>query len=102
MKQSFRAYLPRLEAAVDFAALVEEVAAAPRALVGAQDASRARAPAPDPGAPTLIVVGPEAGFADDEMALLQDAGAVPVSVSRHRLRSETAAVALVAALAQVD
>jgi 16S rRNA (uracil1498-N3)-methyltransferase len=102
MKQSFRAFLPRVEAAVSFTALLDEVAAAPRALVGAQHGKR-RAEMPDGSSrATLVVVGPEAGFAEEEMAALEGAGAVPLSVSRHRLRSETAAVALVAALAQAD
>jgi len=42
----------------------------------------------------LVLVGPEAGFTDDETRLLNDSGAVPVSYGEHRLRMETAAIIL--------
>jgi 16S rRNA (uracil1498-N3)-methyltransferase len=44
----------------------------------------------------LLVVGPEGGFAPEEDALLGKSGVLRLSLGRHRLRSETAAVALVA------
>lgn len=47
------------------------------------------------GAITLVV-GPEGGFTDDEIALAQDAGAMPVSLGPRILRAETAAVYAVA------
>ncbi len=40
-------------------------------------------------------VGPEGGFSPDEMGCLVSAGAVPVSLGKARLRTETAAVAVV-------
>jgi 16S rRNA (uracil1498-N3)-methyltransferase len=39
-------------------------------------------------------VGPEGGFSPDEIGSLVNAGALPVSLSRARLRTETAAMAL--------
>ena len=43
--------------------------------------------------PTLrILIGPEGGFAADEIADAQEAGAVPVGLGNRRLRAETAAI----------
>jgi 16S rRNA (uracil1498-N3)-methyltransferase len=49
------------------------------------------------GAVTLAS-GPEAGFSDDEEAMLADAGFVPVRLGPRVLRTETAALAALAAL----
>ncbi len=100
MKQSGRAWLPSVGGARSLLSLAGEVALGRfgRAVVG------------DLGAPALAttsrmgdvlaIVGPEAGFTDAEVARLVDAGAERASVSSHRLRAETAAVVLVAALAR--
>jgi 16S rRNA (uracil1498-N3)-methyltransferase len=46
----------------------------------------------------VLAAGPEAGFAADEEAALVDAGFVPASLGPRVLRTETAAVAALAAL----
>ncbi len=46
-----------------------------------------------------VIVGPEGGFADEEITLAQSRGVVPVSVGRRILRTETAAI-VAATLAQ--
>lgn len=43
-----------------------------------------------------IVIGPEGGIADDEIALARERGAVTISLGARNLRSETAAIAAVA------
>jgi len=43
-----------------------------------------------------IVIGPEGGIADEEIALARERGAVTVSLGGRNLRSETAAIAAVA------
>jgi len=48
-----------------------------------------------------IYVGPEGGLTEDESRALCDAGAVPVRLGRTVLRTETAAVALLAATAAI-
>ena len=40
----------------------------------------------------LIVIGPEGGLTDDETALADEQGCIPVSLGPRRLRSETAAI----------
>jgi len=44
----------------------------------------------------LILVGPEGGFSEEEVALAQTNGFKPVGLSAHRLRTETAALMAVA------
>jgi 16S rRNA (uracil1498-N3)-methyltransferase len=64
----------------------------PEARLGLRDAA-----ARLKGAAT-IAVGPEAGFAADEEAMLAEAGFVPVRLGPRVLRTETAALAALAAL----
>jgi 16S rRNA (uracil1498-N3)-methyltransferase len=47
---------------------------------------------------TVLVVGPEGGLVDDELALLERHGWHRICLARHVLRAETAAVAGVALL----
>ena len=46
----------------------------------------------------LIVIGPEGGFAADEVERARAAGAVPISLGRRILRTETAPIVVVSAL----
>lgn len=46
----------------------------------------------------LVVIGPEGGFAADEVERARAAGAVPISLGRRILRTETAALVVLAAL----
>lgn len=48
-----------------------------------------------------IVIGPEGGLADDEIALARERGAVTVSLGARNLRSETAAIAAVALVVDI-
>ncbi|MCX8052869.1 MAG: 16S rRNA (uracil(1498)-N(3))-methyltransferase [Armatimonadetes bacterium] len=41
----------------------------------------------------MIIIGPEGGLTEEETALLVQAGAIPVSLGRRVLRTETAAIA---------
>jgi 16S rRNA (uracil1498-N3)-methyltransferase len=100
MKQSFRSWLPRIDGPVGFDGVINAASRAGEVVVGAQGAD------PYPrvlrAQTTMVVVGPEAGFSDPEREALEARGARFVSVSPYRLRSETAAVALVAAVLYGD
>ncbi|MFN3368329.1 MAG: 16S rRNA (uracil(1498)-N(3))-methyltransferase [Thermus sp.] len=50
----------------------------------------------DLGKPLALAVGPEGGFAEEEVELLQGKGFTPVFLGRRILRAETAAIALLA------
>ncbi len=100
MKQSGRAWLPSIGDARSLESLAREVATGRygRAVVG-----DAGAPALVPasrGGDALAIVGPEGGLTEVELARLVESGAERASVSSHRLRAETAAVVLIAALAR--
>ena len=45
-----------------------------------------------------VIVGPEGGFAPDEVAMIEEAGGYSVSLGRRILRTETAGVVLLAQL----
>lgn len=57
-----------------------------------------RSDSADPADVVTGVVGPEGGLTDDEVTMLKDAGAVPVSLGMSVLRTEHAALALAAVL----
>jgi 16S rRNA (uracil1498-N3)-methyltransferase len=46
----------------------------------------------------LVVIGPEGGFSAEEVQLARDAGATPISLGRRILRTETAALVVLAAI----
>lgn len=47
--------------------------------------------------PCYLLVGPEGDFSAEEVQALADAGVLPVGLGSNRLRTETAALALLAA-----
>ena len=65
-------------------------------IAGLQDQELADLPAPT--ATDCLVAGPEGGFEADEIAALTAAGAVPVRLGPRVLRTETAALAALAAM----
>jgi 16S rRNA (uracil1498-N3)-methyltransferase len=50
-----------------------------------------------PGSDTVVLIGPEGDFSEEEIALALDAGFTPVSLGPSRLRTETAALYAVTA-----
>ncbi len=105
-KQSRRARTPHVELAVDTAALARRasavVAAGGTVLVLHEEATTplADVPLPEPGslAEVLVVVGPEGGISDAEVAALAAVGAVTVRLGPLVLRTSTAGPAALAIL----
>ncbi len=94
-KQSRRAWVPDVEHALDstrLAARAREVVAAGGAVLVLHE--RATAPLAQASLPqtgeVLVVVGPEGGISDDELARLTEAGASAVRLGPHVLRTSTA------------
>lgn len=101
--QSRRAYIPAVDGVMSTAALAEWVAVrvTARAVVLAlhESAPVALGDVPVTGAPALaLLVGPEGGIADAELAALVSAGAVAVRLGPTVLRTSTAAAVALGAL----
>jgi len=74
-------------------------AEAPKWLLCAQQGQRlADLPQPAPGRTGYLLAGPEGGFSDAERTLAIDAGFVPLHLGPRVLRTETAALAALAAM----
>jgi 16S rRNA (uracil1498-N3)-methyltransferase len=67
-------------------------------IVFAPEAGRGLAALPAPTAPIAVLIGPEGGFAAEEVAAAVRAGFTAVQLGPRTLRAETAAVAALAAL----
>jgi 16S rRNA (uracil1498-N3)-methyltransferase len=95
-KQSRRAWVPDVG---ELASTTEVAARAPGALILHESAAAALADAalPDRGE-IVLIVGPEGGIADDEIAVLTEAGATAVRLGGYVLRTSTAGAAALAAL----
>jgi 16S rRNA (uracil1498-N3)-methyltransferase len=99
MKQSFSPWLMEVADPVDLEGVLIHARGAETVILGEQGAP----PVPtDTSGGAVVLVGPEAGLSDTELEAVRGIGAIAASVSRRRLRSETAAVALVAALLRGD
>jgi 16S rRNA (uracil1498-N3)-methyltransferase len=98
-KQARRPWVPAVEEPVTTAALARRVAAADAALVLHEGASGRLpdTPMPEHGE-LLLVVGPEGGITDPELAELVAAGARPVRLGAEVLRASTAAAVALGAL----
>jgi 16S rRNA (uracil1498-N3)-methyltransferase len=95
MKQSLKAYLPRINPAVTFNSFVAEhqhrkplIAHCMKGEKGyLTDLLR-------PGEPVVALIGPEGDFHADEVAKAREMGCRPISLGAARLRTETAALAV--------
>ena len=94
MKQSNRSWLPPVRDAMTVAELARFAREFHRAALADAGGDAVAAANGD----ALAIVGPEGGFTETEIETLVAAGATRAALGRHRLRAETAAVVLVAAL----
>jgi 16S rRNA (uracil1498-N3)-methyltransferase len=98
-KQSRRAWLPEVTEPADTAAAAERVTGAALAVILHEEAERplSRVDIPATG-DIVVVVGPEGGLTDDELAAFEAAGGTPVLLGPTVLRTSTAGVAAAAVL----
>lgn len=93
MKQCGRSVLPEVTEPM---ALEETLAFAVeipiRLIAHPGDSSQPLSIAPETGAKIAILIGPEGGFTDEEIALSLERGFTPVSLGPRRLRAETAGI----------
>lgn len=101
--QSRRAHIPTVDGVISTATLAsrigDEVAAGTVVLVlDADTGERLARPMLSEASALMLVVGPEGGIADDELAALTDAGAVTARLGPTVLRTSTAAAVALGAL----
>jgi 16S rRNA (uracil1498-N3)-methyltransferase len=98
-KQSRRAWHPSVAQLASTAEVVSLIASADLSVVLHEDATSPLGALPVPASGTvLVVVGPEGGLTEDEVAAFVAAGAVSVRLGAEVLRTSTAGVAACAAL----
>ena len=98
-KQARRSWFPAVTPLASTAEVVALLAAADLAVVLHEDAGDTFAALPVPASGSIVVVvGPEGGLADDELAAFEEAGVRAVRLGAEVLRTSTAGVAAVAAL----
>jgi 16S rRNA (uracil1498-N3)-methyltransferase len=102
MKQSGRCLLPTVMPALSFADALRESATSAARLIPHETV---RTPhimdCVKGGEPSAcVLIGPEGGFTEEEIAEAQKAGCVPVTLGERRLRAETAAVVAAAFVMQ--
>ena len=98
VERSFRHYLEKGRFDADFAAATARYVAHPEKAAAASVPARADLPP----ARTLVAVGPEGGWTDEEVARLEAKGFVRLSLGSRILRTDTAVIALLARLLPLD
>jgi len=100
MKQCGRSFLPRIHPLTSFEALLEEALEYSLRLIPHEKTKQSQFIGAvlqrhaDPKS-VLIVIGPEGGFTDHEVALSGEKGFISISLGPRRLRAETAAISAV-------
>jgi len=94
-EQCGRNRLPKVHAVMDFSAWLRTPSAVPRVMLHPDAARGAWGKV---RAPVAIIIGPEGGFAQDEIFDAERAGATLVSFGVRVLRTETAGLAAITAL----
>lgn len=97
-KQARRAWVPEVTEAGSTAQVAARLAAAPLALVLHEDAVRPLTTVDVQAGEIVLVVGPEGGLDEAELAEFARAGAVPVRLGEAVLRTSTAGVAALCVL----
>jgi 16S rRNA (uracil1498-N3)-methyltransferase len=93
MKQSLKAYLPKLDELTKFADLIRQPFDGQKFIAHCEEQHRELLRnAVIPGGKYLILIGPEGDFSPEEIEMAIAAGFVPVSLGNSRLRTETAGV----------
>jgi 16S rRNA (uracil1498-N3)-methyltransferase len=104
-EQCGRNVLPKVHAPLEFSAWLAQMQAASNGsdargskLILMPQGATALHALPKPQGTVTLLIGPEGGFTEDEEQMAQHAGFTPIILGRRILRTETAAVAGIAAL----
>lgn len=97
-EQSGRACLPHLEEPQSLAAYAANTACEHRLLLDPEAARTLDQLALQPDSAVTVVIGPEGGLSERDLATLESAGFIGVRIGPRILRTETAGMAVIAAL----
>ncbi len=93
MKQSLKAYLPKLNTITNFNEFISNSNSPNKYIAHCNDGDKVHLKnCIKPGEDILILIGPEGDFSDEEVALAKENGFTEVSLGTARLRTETAGV----------
>lgn len=100
MKQSLKAVLPEITPLTPFGDMISEASKATNCdkLIAYCDDYYPRVELAckcSPDKDTIILIGPEGDFSEREVKMAVDAGFIPVTLGKNRLRTETAAIVAV-------
>ena len=91
MKQSLKAYLPRLNPMADFKKLVASSQEPCKFIAHCHEGEKKRLEEVYcPGKDVVLLIGPEGDFSEEEVAFARQHGFVEVTLGNSRLRTETA------------
>jgi len=98
-EQCGRNALPQIAAPQDFGAWLAEArnSTAAKFMLQPEGSTPLHKQAAPPGS-VILLIGPEGGFSDDEIKMAHLAGFIPIRMGKRVLRTETAAMAGIAAL----
>ena len=102
-KQSGRGMIPEVSGVVSFKEALEQTKDFEIKLIPYENArgmarTRELLDSVRPGDRVAVFIGPEGGFEEEEVAMVVEAGAEPVTLGKRILRTETAGLAMLAAL----
>ncbi len=94
MKQSCRAYMPVLKPLTKFSDLINNTRTGDHFIAHCGKGDKQRLfDVCTPGTDVIIIMGPEGDFSEEEILLACSKGFKAISLGKHRLRTETAAIA---------
>ncbi len=92
LKQSFGAYLPKLNPLMSFSKFVETSVAAQKFIAYCPDGFQHLNYVYQGKNDSIIMIGPEGDFSENEILLSEKNGYLPISLGKNRLRTETAGI----------
>ncbi|MBA4493132.1 16S rRNA (uracil(1498)-N(3))-methyltransferase [Paenactinomyces guangxiensis] len=94
-EQAHRGFIPEVASPVSWTGLLEEIHRTEEALIAYEKGGvpLAKSLAQISSKQILLIIGPEGGFTESEVAGAQRAGAIPVTLGSRILRTETASLA---------
>ncbi|MGB8657491.1 MAG: 16S rRNA (uracil(1498)-N(3))-methyltransferase [Candidatus Zixiibacteriota bacterium] len=102
MKQSLRTVLPEIEPVIKFEELLPQIKSYDLCLIASPNKGsksiRELRELKRKQKKILLIVGPEAGFTEEELALTEAQGAIPITLGTRRLRTETAGIVFLSLL----